>query len=194
MGKRRGMGSAVLPFFLLAAIGCAGAHTKGTFRDPNMDFGLIQTVAVMPFANLTREQYAADRSRDAFITALQSTGAMYVIPPGEVMRGITRAGIQTPTAPSAEDIVKFGGVVKTDTVITGVVREYGDVRSGTTSANVISVSLMMMETQTGKVIWSATSTKGGVTTTDRLFGGGGKPMDVVTEKAMDDLLDKLFGK
>ena len=27
-----------------------------------------------------------------------------------------------------------------------------------------------------------------------LFGGGGEPMNATTQKAIDDLLDKLFGK
>ena len=52
----------------------------------------------------------------------------------------------------------------------------------------------MMEAQTGKVVWSASSTKGGVTTSDRMFGGGGEPMNTTTQKAVDDLLEKLFGK
>jgi hypothetical protein len=74
------------------------------------------------------------------------------------------------------------------------VTEYGEVRSGTTTANVVSVSLQMMEGQTAKVVWSASSTKGGVTTSDRLFGGGGEPMNIEIQKAVNDLLDKLFEK
>ncbi len=50
----------------------------------------------------------------------------------------------------------------------------------------------MIETQTGKVVWTASSTKGGISVWDRLFGGGGKAMNEVTEEAVDDLLDKLF--
>jgi len=72
------------------------------------------------------------------------------------------------------------------------VREYGEVRSGTTSANIISLSLQMIETQTGKVVWTASSTKGGISIWDRLFGGGGQPMNVITEKAVNDLINKLF--
>ena len=79
-------------------------------------------------------------------------------------------------------------------VITGTVLEYGEVRSGSTSSNVISVSLKMLEAQSGKVVWTASSTQGGVTASARLFGGGGQPMDEVTEKAVEDLLDKLFKK
>ena len=79
-----------------------------------------------------------------------------------------------------------------DVVITGTVREYGEVRSGPIAANTISVSLEMLEVQTGKVIWAATTTQGKITFTDRLFGGGGDPMDEVTREAVEDLLDKLF--
>lgn len=187
---------AIAMAIMFASAGCASTResVRVTFRDPNMDFGQVQTVAVMPFANLSRDPTAADRFRDVFMTMLLATQGVYVVPPGEVARGISRAGIATPATPTTEDVVKFGSMVKADAVITGTVREYGEVRSGSASANMISVSLEMMEGQTGKVVWSASSTKGGVSTLDRLFGGGGEPMNIVTEKAVEDLLDKLFGK
>ncbi len=183
---------------LLALAACAGCATAGggqvTYHDPNMDFGSLRSVAVMPFANLTPNTNAADRVRDVFITMLQATGAVYVLPPGEVGRGMSRTGLASPVAPTSEEAVSFAKIVKADAVIVGAVREYGEVRSGTTSSNVISVSVKLMEAQTGKVVWSASSTKGGVTTFDRLFGGGGEPINAVTEEAVKDLLDKLFGK
>jgi hypothetical protein len=157
-----------------------------------MDFGAIKTIAVMPFTSLTRDAVAADRVRDVFINKLLSTGAVYVLPTGEVARGVSRGEIQSPTALSGEDAVKLGGIVKVQAIITGVVREYGEVRSGTSSANIISLSLQMMETQTGKIVWTASSTKGGISLWDRLFGGGGQPMNKITEKAVNDLIDKLF--
>ncbi len=167
---------------------------QGTFRDPNMDFGQLQNVAVMPFVNLSRDTNAADRVRDVFMTLLLATHGVYAVPPGEVARGISRVGIANPTAPTTEEIKKFADIVKVDAVITGTVREYGEVRSGTTASNLVSVSLQMIEGQTGRVVWSASSTQGGVTSSDRLFGGGGEPMNIVTEKAVNDLLDKLFGQ
>jgi hypothetical protein len=180
--------------FLLVMAGCSGSSSHVVFKDANMDFSSLRAVAVLPFSNLTRDQMAADRVRDVFMTMLQATGGIYVTPPGEVARGISRMNIERPAAPNSEEIVKLAKAVSADAVIAGTVTEYGEVRSGTASANVISVSLQIMEAQTGRVIWSASSTKGGVTTTDRLFGGGGEPMNLVTQKAVDDLLDKLFGK
>jgi hypothetical protein len=176
----------LVPFLLSA---CA---TTDIYRDPNMDFGAIQTIAVMPFLNLTRDNIAGERVRDVFINKLLSTGAVYVFPIGEVARGIARAEIQNPAAPSQEEVVKLSGLIKVQAVVTGVVKEYGEVRSGTTSANIISVSLQMMEGTTGKVVWTASTTKGGISIWDRLLGGGGRPMNDITDKAIDDLINKLF--
>jgi hypothetical protein len=172
--------------------GCASIHSTDGFRDANMDFGSIRTVEVLPFANLSRDNAAGDRVRDVFITALLASGAVYVVPVGEVNRGLIRSGISNPAAPSTEEVIKLAGLVKADAVILGTVKEYGEVRSGSAMGNAVSLSLQMIETQTGRVIWSASSTKGGIGVTDRLFGGGGEPMNTITEKVVDDLLNKLL--
>lgn len=180
-------------FCLILLSTAACASKKGdVYFDPNMDFGAVKIVAVMPFTNLARDPVVAERVRDVVINKLLSTGAVYVLPVGEVARGITRLEIPNPATPSPEDIAKLGGLIKAQAVITGTVREYGEVRSGTTSANIISLSLQMAETQTGKMVWSASSTEGGITVWDRLIGGGGKPMNLVTEKAVNDLVRKLL--
>lgn len=176
-------------FIILLQAACA---SRVAYRDRTMDFGMVQTVAVMPFVNLAKDAAAADRVRDVFMTSLLAKSGLYVLPHGEIVRGISRAAIANPAAPSPEEAVRLGGIVKADVVVTGVVREYGEVRSSTTIANIVSVSVEMMETQTGKVVWSASSTKGGITFWDRMFGGGGEPMNDVTEDAVDELLKKLF--
>ena len=183
-------------FLLVALVVSApvcSAQVTDVYRDPNMDFGSIQTVAVAPFANLARDQVVAERVRDVFINRLLSTGAVYVLPVGEVARGLSRIELQNPSSPSPEDIVKLGALVKADAVITGVVREYGEVRSGTTTANIISMSVQIIEAGSGKVVWSASSTKGGISFWNRLFGGGGQPVNKVTEEAVDELFEKLLG-
>ena len=178
---------------LLIAVSPGSAQVTDVYRDPNMDFGSIKTIAVMPFANLARDQVVAERVRDVFIARLLSTDAVYVLPVGEVARGISKNELLNASAPAPEDVVKLGAFVKADAVVTGVVREYGEVRSGTTTANVISVSIQLIEAGTGKIVWSASSTKGGISFWNRLFGGGGQPVNDVTEAAIDAILDKLLG-
>ena len=185
----RGALSSVMLMLLTA---CAPGVTSSVYRDPSMDFGAIQTIAVLPFANLSRESAAADRVRDVFINSLLSTGAVYVLPVGEVARGVARAELQSPTSPSAEEAVKLASSIKAQAIVTGVVREYGELRSGTSASSVISLSVQLIEAQTGKTVWTATSTQGGITVLDRLFGGGGRPMNDVTKAAVDDVVEKLF--
>ncbi len=182
----------ILTVFILAAAGCAGVGKGVNYKDSNMDFGAIKAVAVLPFQNLSRDSTAAERVRDVFSTMLMSTGGVYVIPAGEVARGIARVGMASPATPSSEEIKRFASLIGANAVITGVVREYGEVRSGNSSANVIAMSLEMIEPETGRVIWSASTTKGGISFTDRLLGGGGQPMNTITAKACNDLINKLF--
>ncbi len=186
------MGAAVLSLLLLFG-GCASLKGRSDqYRDPNMDFGSIRSIAVLPFNNLSHDVGAAERVRDVLSNMLLATGGVYVVPSGEVTRGIMRVGILTPASPSIEEIKKLAGVIQVNAVITGTVKEYGEVRSGNSTSNVISLSLQMIETETGRIVWSASATEGGVTTADRLFGGGGQPSNDTTEKAINDLIEKLF--
>jgi hypothetical protein len=180
-------------FWLAIAAPLCTAQVTDVYRDPKMDFGSIQTVAVLPFTNLARDQVVSERVRDVFINRLLSTEAVYVLPVGEVNRGVGKLELPNPTSPTPEEVVKLGALLKADAVITGVVREYGEVRSGATTSNVISMSIQLIEAGTGKVVWSGSSTRGGVSFWNRLFGGGGQPLNKVTEEAIDALFDKLLG-
>ncbi len=190
--QKRSVRFRIIFWLIIIPLSACATSSSDTFRDPNMDFGVVQTVAVMPFVSLTRDNVSAERVRDVFIDKLLSTGAVYVLPVGEVARGVARAEINNPSTPSPEDAVKLASLIKVQAVITGVLREYGDARSGNVSASIISMSIQMVETQTGKVVWSSSTTKGGITVWDRLFGGGGQPMNKITEKAVNDLINKLL--
>jgi len=183
------LGRVILYAVLILAFACTSG---GLYKDPKMDFGSIYTVAVMPLTNLSKEQMASDRVRDVLATMLLASGDVYVVPPGEVARGVSLAGVLNSAAPSTDEIKKLGTVLKADAIITGVVREYGEVRSGSATANVLSLSFQMAEVQTGRVVWSVSSTEGGIDFLDRLFGGGGEPMNVITEKTVKDVVSKLF--
>lgn len=190
--KSKVQGQGVFLLFIVGLLLAGCASTEHTYRNPTMNFGAIQNVAVMPLQNLTADDHAAERVRDAFIGMLLATEAMYVLPPGEVQRGIDRAGIGKPTMPPVEKVQALGKILQVNAVFTGVLREYGTVRSGQSQANFVSLSLQLMEVETGSIVWAGASTKGGITLADRMFGGGGDPMNVVTRDAINDLLDQLF--
>lgn len=184
----------VLLVMTATIVGCAAKRGAGStsFHDERMDFSLVGTVAVLPFANLSGVQPADERVRETFMIALQSAGAVYVVPPGEVARGVDRIGLRDAATPAPEDIVDLCRSMEADAVFTGTVLEYGEARSGSASANYISISVKMFEGETGRVIWSASTSHGGVGAKERLFGGGGRAMNEVTLDAVNDLLQRLF--
>ncbi len=187
---RRGGGIALLGLFLAFAAGCS--LFRDTYHDEDMDFGALRVLAVMPLENVSRDRAAGARVRDVVVTKLLATYGFYVLPVGEVARSVAQVHVAHATAPSPREAIKLGADLEADGIITGTLREYGQIRSGTTSSNVISLSLQLIETDTGKVVWTASSTKGGVGILDRLFGGGGEPMNDVTGAAVDDLIGQLF--
>lgn len=183
----------VLVWIVFASISaCSSGGLYDVYRDENTDFGLIRTVAILPLANLSKEDQAGERVRDVMFTMLMASSGIYVLPPGEVARGIAMAGVANPASPTSVDAVKLAAAVKADVVMTGVVREYGEARSAGSSSSMVSLSFQMMEGQSGKVVWTASATRGGVGFKDRLLGGGGEPMNIITEKAVNDILNKLF--
>ena len=95
--------SVCLVMFGLA--GCAVTGSGGeTFKNSVMTFAAVQSVAVLPFQNLTADDDAAARTRDAFMGMLLATEAIYVLPPGEVQRGIERTSLRDPSAPSNDAV------------------------------------------------------------------------------------------
>ena len=184
-------GVTLLSILMLAAACSQHRGSQATFFDANMDFGLIQSVVVLPFDDVSNSAKAGETVRDVFMTTLQAKVDLYVIPPGEVQRAIARTVPQNPMVPTEEEVVKLAANLEADVVITGTVLEYGQLRSGSASSNVCSLSVKMFEGQTGRVVWSASATRGGVSAGDRLVGSGGQPMNVVVSKAVDDLVDRL---
>ena len=183
----------IVPLLMaLFVAGCSASPATPDYTNQMMDFSAVRSVAVLPLQNLSEYEEADERVRDAFMGMLLATEAIYVLPPGEVARGINRVGLNSYHSPMVEEVVELGKVLEVDAVITGVLREYGPVRSGAAEANMVSLSLNMLETQRGTTVWSASSTKGGITLADRMLGSGGKPMNDVTTQVIDDLLDQLF--
>lgn len=191
---RHAAAAALVALLAGPAVGCASRAAHATYRDEAVDLDLVQTAAVLPFINLTSDEKAAERVRNVFSTMLQATGRVTVSPPGEIAKSLGRAGATGVKGeePTLEVITNVGKAVQAEVVIVGTLLEYGPVRSGNSQANAIAFGVRMYEVESGRMIWTGSTTAGGVTASDRFFGGGGEPMEVVTEEAVKDLLDRMF--
>ena len=187
------MRTALARWLAVIALAFTGCASHRSYHDTDMDFSTVRTVAVLPFWNLSKDPQGAHRVRDVFSTSLLETNGVYVVPTGEVARAISRIGVASSVSPTPDEVVKLCAMLKADAVITGVLKEYGEVRTTSASANVVALSLQMQEASMGKVVWSGSSMKGGIGWAARLLGSaGGEPLEVETDAAVDDLLRQLF--
>ncbi|MDP2277824.1 MAG: penicillin-binding protein activator LpoB [Nitrospirota bacterium] len=157
-----------------------------------MDFGAVKRVAVLPLDNLTNERYAGEIVRQVVIGELLASGLVDVIVPGEVIAAIDKIGSSKSTSSFTEEQIKtLGSSLKVQAVILGSVERFGEVRVGNISAPEISITLMMADTSSGSIVWSATRTSGGASFMARHFGARSDTMSESVLKVVRETLRTL---
>lgn len=171
------------------SLGCRGSATYHISQD--MDFGSVKRVAVLPLDNLTNERYAGEIVRQVVISELLASGLVDVVVPGEVIAAIQKLRLKPEESLNAEQIKAVGKDLKVQAVILGSVGRFGEVRVGNISAPEISITLMMADTSSGSIVWSATRTSGGAGFMARHFGARSDTMSESVLKVVREILRTL---
>ncbi len=82
------------------------------------------------------------------------------------------------------EINAMGRRLNVQAVIMGAVVEYGYVTSGPAKAPLVSLSLRMVETEKGSIIWSTTVSEGGMGLGTRLLGASRATISETVIKAI----------
>ncbi len=175
---------------LALAVMAACAHRPARYVNPSSDLGVVKTVAVIPFENLTGDKLASERVQKIFTTELLSLGAFEVVEPGEVLRTL-RAGGSDPAALTLDDVKKLGKALRAQALFLGVVVEYDEGRGGGTPTPQVTLQLRLLDTETATTVWSVSRTSSGATVTARLFGLGGKSASIVAQEIIREELSRL---
>lgn len=171
--------------------GCGGPGAT-VFIHQEYNFGFIERVGVLPFRNVSREQGAAERATNFFITELLVAEAFDVLEPGEVQRVMVKHGI-TGLGEVSEDQIKGIGVDGgVQAIFVGSVSEASAIRSGSSQTYSVTLDVRLIETESGRTIWSATNTESGTSFWQSIFGGSGKSQSEVMRKCVHDVLKTLI--
>jgi TolB-like protein len=176
---------------ILTGLGCASSLQPTEFTNPDVDFGFIERVAVLPFENLSSDQQAGFRATRLMITELLASGAVDVVEPGEVEGALAKIRGR-PSQPSIEEIVGLGQSLQVQAVILGTVAQSEILRSGAVAIPAVTLDAQMVETETGAIIWAATHTEKGGSASARFLGSGGQPISATTRKCVQELLASLL--
>jgi TolB-like protein len=180
-------------FFLLLVVGCSGSVIR--YINPEANFSYIKKVAILPFNNMSGDRFAAERVRNTLAVDLLSRGVFDVMERGEVSKvmGLVfrAAGFEEGRALEVdkETLKLLGEKLGVQAVILGSVDEY-PARSGRNP--IVEISVRMLDTSSGIVLWQAKSTALGATTWKKIVGIEETDRSTMTRKAVKKALDTLL--
>lgn len=155
--------------------------------------GTVKTVAVLPLDNFTSDNYADEKIRSKISIELLSRDVS-IIEPGEIISVLKELKIKSVDSMRNKDFVSIGSLLNVDTVLTGSVEAFGISRGITASYPEVSVHLIMFDTVSGNIVWSAWHTSGGASFWTRHFGAEGSTLDNVSERVIKEAFDSLYGR
>jgi len=170
--------------------GCGGMRPT-TFLHPEYNFAYIERVAVVPIETLVSDQGAGPRTTRYFVNELLATEAFEVVEPGEVARVLGSLGVGRTAQLTKEQAVQAGKQLSVQGIFVGSIGESETVRGRSSSSNTVTLSLRLLETDTGATVWSTTHTEGGRGFLQKLFGTGGDSMSEVTRRCVKKAIGTL---
>lgn len=181
----------LLPFLFY---GCGGTTIK--YLNPTANFSYIKKVAVVPFSNFSDDRYAGEKVRNALTVELLSRHAFDVIEHGEVSKAlnlIREGGFEESKniQMDKETVKMVGGKLGVQALLMGAVNDYSGGRGGF-AHNVVSISVKMIDTESGTVLWQASTSKVGGGVVRKMLGLEDVDMNILTNRAVKTVLDTLL--
>ncbi|HYJ34498.1 MAG TPA: hypothetical protein VE326_14945 [Candidatus Binatia bacterium] len=178
----------------LLLLGVAGCAAHGRFYvNGEADMAFYKKVAVLPFANLTSDRFAGERTTRMFVTELVIADRFQVSDPGELRSVLERTG-GLPTYEGTYDPKKLKDAaveVGANGLIRGAVSEYQMVGSNSGSLRPsIAFDVEMIDVATSKVVWKASITKRGKSRVP-ILGGGAPTLSRLTEEACREVVQRI---
>ncbi len=151
--------------------GCAGTGSAPqTFVRENVDLGYITRVAVLPFANNTQDDFAAQRIRDITSTRILAMGIFDVVDRGVVDSGLREMAIDKDTPLDVPVVKLLGQRLGVQAFVYGTVNGIGENRQGSFTYPQVALTLELIDSESAQVLWRNSDTNSGYSLADRLFG------------------------
>ncbi len=188
--SRTTIATALLTAVLLAVAGCASAPVH--YVDADVDFSFIRKVAVAPFSNMSSDRYASQRMESVFLAELLTYEGLEVVDPGEMLEAWNAMRLGADVVLTPEQAMGLGERLGVDAVFTGAIEEYGLERLGGDKTYNVTAVFGLVETITGRVIWTSQVHTDGSSLWKNLFGGQPVSLYEVSRKAVRQSLDTLL--
>lgn len=190
-GRRARRAPAWAWLVLLVGLGACAPAVK-SFQHPEVDLGFVHRVAVLPFANLSGDEYADERLASLFLTRLLAAEVVEVVEAGAVREAMAELRLGAGAALTPEQLVALGSALGVEGIFGGTVEEYGERRGGRETRSEVTVSFTLSETQRGVLVWRAEAHATSASLWRRLFGLSGRSLHEISAATVDSALETLF--
>jgi TolB-like protein len=172
---------------LLTLTGCGGGNLNSYMRKDASLAG-IQTVAVLPFEN--HGGNGAPRIREFTMTQVLATGMFDVLDKGRVDAALKDEAIDPGTPIDAVTLRRLGQRLKVQAFFLGSVEETTESR-GNASYPEITITLRLIDSETGTLLWQASGRGSGYSLSDRLFGMAPNDSYQVAMNLLSNMLETI---
>ncbi|MGA1868716.1 MAG: hypothetical protein ACMUJM_09210 [bacterium] len=201
----------VIRFYFILIIflffGCTGRYQK-VYINPDVNFGFIKKVAVLPFESLSQDKYAGQKVWNMFVTSLLATHAIDVVELGDVQKALSSIGggemmvpqqgvwLQSPQVTTStmekEKVMALGQILGVQAIIQGSVEVYDMKRMQSGSYPEVCLSMRMIDVKTGTIIWSINHTERGGRVLPTILGIGEESLSKTTLNAVEKVVETLI--
>jgi len=180
--------TALIAIGLLFLSGCA---QQQHFVREGTDLEHIRSIAVLPFENFTRDDFAGEKIRRIVITELLTRG-VDVTEPGEVTKLLRELNVMSLRSIKTKEIQKVGETLGVDAIMLGSVEAFGISQGINVKYPEVTINLMLLETGSGNIIWSVRYSTGGASFWTRHFGAEGMPISEAARKTVKEAIDTMY--
>ena len=179
----------------LAALAFVASACGGSsqFLDPEADLPYYERVGVVPFETLANDRAAGERVSHVFFNELLRVEFAQVAEPGQFTAAMAQVrGNKSPASPwSTAELAKLGETAGVQGVFLGTVVEYEMVRIGRDSFPMVSIEVRLVDTQTGRLVWSANRTEKEGPGIPLLSWGRNRTLSELSAVLIGDILEPL---
>jgi len=147
--------------------GCGGGSLTKSFMRENVSLAGIRTVAVLPFENLGGG--GAARVREFTMTQILATGLFDVVDKARVDSALRNEAIDPGNPIDGATLRRLGQRLEVQAFFLGSVQA-GDESRGSASYPAVTMTLRLVESETGTLLWQASGRGSGYSLSSRLFG------------------------
>jgi len=163
--------SSKLIIVLLVALVVPACSTNPQYFVADVSPDSSATLALLPLVNLSKYDEAGDIFSRSLLVELLDVNIFEVIDPGRVDVVVLQKRIRYTDRLPLATMQELGREIGTRFLLLGSVNEFEMVTDRISSIPLVSISLRIVECETGEIVWAATHTKRG-DDSESIFGWG----------------------